>query len=96
MLELQWRPTRRNAVLAGLAVALGMWWTQYFILIGGVAYVACGRRASARLAPALGCRSVLGAQAITAVIVVVFLGFLASLTGETVGQLARGADAHAA
>ena len=39
MLELAQRPTVRNALLGGAATALGMWWTPYFILIGGVGFV---------------------------------------------------------
>jgi hypothetical protein len=39
MLELADRPTVRNALIAGSAVAFGMWWTPYFILIGGVGFV---------------------------------------------------------
>ncbi|MGB9184466.1 MAG: hypothetical protein WCB67_10395, partial [Solirubrobacteraceae bacterium] len=38
MLELAQRPTVRNSLLAGAAAAFGMWWTPYFILIGGVAF----------------------------------------------------------
>jgi hypothetical protein len=86
MLELQWHPSRRNAILAGLTVALGMWWTQYFILIGGVAYVALTVAGLVLAWRQSKLRSVVGAQAITAVIVVIFLSFLASLTGETVGN----------
>ena len=89
LLELLERPTPRNGVLAGAAVAFSMWWTPYFILIGGVTYAAvlaasliiAGRRGELRAS--------LPAQAIAATIVVVFLGFLAALslgpTGESVG-----------
>jgi hypothetical protein len=38
MLELIDRPSTRNAVWAGLATAFAMWWTPYFILIGGVEF----------------------------------------------------------
>ena len=38
MLELIWRPTLRNGLLAGLAVVFGMWWSPYFILFGGAAF----------------------------------------------------------
>ncbi|MGH2870651.1 MAG: hypothetical protein ACRDNK_24170 [Solirubrobacteraceae bacterium] len=38
MLELIDRPSTRNALLAGAAAAFGMWWTPYFILIGGVGF----------------------------------------------------------
>ena len=40
MLELIERPTRRNALLAGIAAALAMWFTFYFILFAGVAFTA--------------------------------------------------------
>ena len=40
MLELVQLPTRRNALLAGAAAALAMWFTFYFILIAGVAFAA--------------------------------------------------------
>ncbi len=39
MLELALAPSRRNALLAGLAAAFAMWFTPYFILIGGVAWM---------------------------------------------------------
>ncbi len=38
MLELQQAPTRRNGILAALAVLLALAWTPYFILFGGVMY----------------------------------------------------------
>ena len=40
MLEMIDRPTGRNALWAGAAVALAMWFTFYFILIAGVAFAA--------------------------------------------------------
>ena len=40
MLEMTDRPTRRNGLWAGGGVALAMWFTPYFILIVGVAFVA--------------------------------------------------------
>ena len=86
LLELVWQPTRRNAILAGFAVAFAMWWTPYFILFGGIAYVAA---VLASLAIAwrdkIG-RAVVRVQAITAAIVVVFLGLLASLAAGASGQ----------
>ncbi len=42
MIELMWRPTRRNGLLAGGALIVGMWWTPYFILMGGACFVAAG------------------------------------------------------
>jgi hypothetical protein len=86
MLELQWHPSRRNAVLAGLAVALSMWWTPYFILIGGVGYF------GALVASLLTARrdrclvATLRLQAITGGIVVVFLVFLGALAVRTPGN----------
>jgi hypothetical protein len=38
MLVLVERPTRRNGLWAGLAAVLAIWWTQYWLLIGGVVY----------------------------------------------------------
>jgi hypothetical protein len=86
LLELQWLPGRRNAVLAGLAVALAFWWTPYFILLGGVAYLAAtaaglavawyDRRLKATLAP----------QAITAAILVLFLAVLTVIATTSVGN----------
>jgi hypothetical protein len=40
LIELLWRPTRRNGILAGLAVTFAMWWSPYFLLFVGVTYVA--------------------------------------------------------
>ena len=40
LIELLWRPTRRNGILAGLAVTFAMWWSPYFLLFIGVTYVA--------------------------------------------------------
>jgi hypothetical protein len=34
-------PTKRNGLVAGACTALAMWFTPYFILIGGVAFAAC-------------------------------------------------------
>lgn len=80
MLELYWRPTRRRALLAGAAAALAMWWTPYFILIAGVGYL-FALVASLLMAWRRGrLRRMLGTQALTAGIVVVFLIFLAALT----------------
>lgn len=81
MVELLWYPTRRNGLLAGLAVVLAMWWSPYFILFAGVAYL------TAALASLVitwfdgNIRVVLVPQAITALIVTVFCGFMAVLSG---------------
>jgi hypothetical protein len=80
MIELMKRPSRRNAVLAGLAVVFGMWWNPYFILLGGVMYVAAAVGSLAVGWRAGRLREMLAPQAITAAIVIVFLVFLALLT----------------
>src|SRR5215218_1286938 len=41
MLEVAERPTRRNAVLAALAAIVGVGFTSYYILIGGVLLLTC-------------------------------------------------------
>lgn len=97
MVELMNRPSRRNAILAGVAVVFGMWWSPYFILLGGVAYVA-GAVASLAVAWHAGrLRSTFGPQAITAAIVVVFLGFLGWLSttgpsGNSLGVRTNGVE----
>ena len=40
MLVLHESPTRRNGVLAGLATVIALSWSQYYLLIGGVAFAA--------------------------------------------------------
>ena len=87
MVELLWYPTRRNGLLAGLAVVLAMWWSPYFILFAVVAYVTV---AVATLVIAWfdgAIRATLLPQAITASIVTVFSGLLAILSsaGATEG-----------
>lgn len=79
LVELQWLPTRRNAVLAGAAVALAMWWTPYFILLAGATYVAAllGSVVISLRDPAG--RAVLRCHWITGAIVAVFLAFLGAL-----------------
>jgi hypothetical protein len=94
MVELMWRPSRRNAVLAGLAVVLGMWWSPYFILFGGVSYVAAAAGSLVVAWRAGRLRDALGPQAITAIIVVIFLGFLGVLAtgpeGNSIGVRSNG------
>jgi hypothetical protein len=96
MVELMNRPSRRNAILAGLAVVFGMWWDPYFILLGGVSYVAAAVACLAVAWRAGRLRSVLGSQAITAAIVVVFLGFLGLLStgpaGNSIGVRTNGVE----
>jgi hypothetical protein len=80
MIEMHWRPTTRNALLAGAAAALAMWWTPYFLLIGGAGYVAAligsvlVQWRERRLRPAL------RAHLVAAVIVGVFLVFVGALS----------------
>jgi hypothetical protein len=78
--ELLRHPTRRNGLLAGLAVVLAMWWSPYFILFAGVAYVAV--TACALLLAWRGgtLRAALGPQLVAAAIIVVFLAGLALLS----------------
>jgi hypothetical protein len=89
MLELLWQPTRRNGLWAGLAVALSMWWSPYFILFGGVTYAA-GTAVAMLLAWREGrVRSILVPQLIAASIVLVFMAGLGALAiaggGEGIG-----------
>jgi hypothetical protein len=97
MIELMKRPSRRNAVLAGVAVVFGMWFSPYFILLGGVMYVAAAVGSLAVAWRAGRLRAMLGPQAITAAIVIVFLGFLGLLTtgpkGNSIGVRANGVQA---
>jgi hypothetical protein len=87
MVELMWHPTRRNGLLAGLAVALGMWWSPYFILFGGVAYVAVTAAALLLARRDGSLRAALVPQLIAALIVVVLAAFLGVLStmGATEG-----------
>jgi hypothetical protein len=91
MVELMWHPTRRNGLLAGLAVTLCMWWSPYFILFGGVLYVTVTLVALVSAWRGGGLRSVLMPQLIAALVVCVFLAGLGvlSTTGEVEGIGAR-------
>ncbi len=80
MLELLWRPTRRNGVLAGLAVAFGMWWNAYFILFGGVAYVLVAAASLIVGWRERRLRALLPGELIAGAIVAVFLCFLVVLS----------------
>jgi hypothetical protein len=86
MLELMWNPSRRNGLLAGLAVALGMWWSAYFILFGGVAYAVAAVVTLLIAQREHKLRATLGPQAIAAAIVLVFAGFLGVLSTKGVGS----------
>lgn len=96
MLELIDRPTRRNAVLAGLGVAFGMWWTPYFILFGGVAYFALALAGLVVAWRRGKLRAAVPAQALAALLVVGFLAVLAGLStqasGESVGLRQHGVE----
>lgn len=97
MVELMRRPSRRNAILAGMAVVFGMWWSPYFILLGGVAYVAAAAACLVVAWHAGRLRGAIGPQAITAAIVVVFLGFLGLLSttgpsGNSLGVRTNGVE----
>jgi hypothetical protein len=89
--ELMWHPTRRNGVLAGAAVVLGMWWSPYFILFAGVAYVAVTVAALLVAWRSGGLRAALVPQLIAGAIILAFLAGLAGLStaGETEGIGAR-------
>jgi hypothetical protein len=84
MVELMWHPTRRNGVLAGLAVTLCMWWSPYFILFGGILYVAVTAVALLLAWRQGSLRATLKPQLAAALIVCVFLAGLGALS--TVGE----------
>ncbi len=84
MVELLWHPTRRNGLSAGLAVVLCMWWSPYFILFGGVVYVAVTAVALIGAWHRHRLRSILVPQLIAALVVLAFmvaLGALATVGG---------------
>ncbi|MGD0453142.1 MAG: hypothetical protein ABSB69_06055 [Solirubrobacteraceae bacterium] len=87
MVELMWHPTRRNGLLAGLAVTLCMWWSPYFILFGGVLYVVATAVALFVAWRARCLRTMLVPQLIAALIVCVFIAGLGVLSsaGEIEG-----------
>jgi hypothetical protein len=86
MVELMWSPTLRNGLFAGLAVALGMWWSPYFILFVGVVYVAM-TAATVLLKWRKGnLRSTLRPLIVPGAIVLVFFAFLGALSTLKVAQ----------
>jgi hypothetical protein len=91
LVELMWHPTRRNGLLAGLAVTLCMWWSPYFILFGGVIYVVGTAVALLFAWRGGGLRPVVVPQLIAALVVCVFLAGLGVLStaGEVEGIGAR-------
>jgi hypothetical protein len=82
MLELQWEPTRRNGVFAGLAVVVAMTFTPYYILLAGILYLTC---AIAGLVASRGgnVRAALAAQAWAGGIVLVYLMFFRVLASAS-------------
>jgi hypothetical protein len=86
LLELQWLANRRNALLAGLAMALAMWWTPYFILLGGVAYLTATAVALAMAAYHRHLKATLWPQIITALTLIIFLALLTALATSSVGS----------
>ncbi len=93
MVELMWHPTRRNGLVAGLAVTLCMWWSPYFILFGGVLYVIVTAVALLVAWRGGGLRPMLMPQLLAALIVCAFLAGLGVLS--TVGETqAIGARTH--
>jgi hypothetical protein len=96
MIELLWHPTRRNGLLAGLATVLAMWWSAYFILFGGVAYVAVTVAALLVAWRKRTLRATLRSQSIAFLLVLTFAAFLGVLStaGATEGIGARTHDAQ--
>jgi hypothetical protein len=41
LIEMIHQPTRRNALIAGVATAFAMWWNPYYELLGGFAFATC-------------------------------------------------------
>jgi hypothetical protein len=79
MLELLWHPSRRNGLLAGLAVVLSMWWGPYFILFGGITYVVVTVAALFFAWRDGKLRTMLGAQLIAALCVLALAACLGAL-----------------
>lgn len=87
LIEMSERPTRRNGLLAGLAVCLAMWWTPYFVLLGGVAYAAVALASLALATARRQLRAQLAGQIVAAAVVAVFLGALGTLTLSAEGTM---------
>jgi hypothetical protein len=86
MIELSEAPTRRNALLAGIAVAFGMWWSPYFILFGGVAWATLAVTSLLISWRRGRFREQLAGQAVAGVIVVCFLAGLYALSTQASGN----------
>ncbi len=80
MVELMWYPTRRNGLLAGLAVTLCMWWSPYFILFGGLLYVVVTAVALLIAWRDGSLRTMLAPQALAALVVCAFIVGLGALS----------------
>lgn len=80
MLELSERPTRRNAILAGLAVIVAVSWAPYFILIGGVLYATLAALDLVSAARRKRFRVHLKPQLVAAALIVGYLGALSAVT----------------
>ncbi len=93
LVELAWHPTRRNGLLAGLAVALCMWWSPYFILFGGVLFATATAAALFVAWRKREVRAMLGPQLLAALLVCVFLAGLVSLSTVNEGEV-LGARTH--
>ncbi|HYF24783.1 MAG TPA: hypothetical protein VD931_03505, partial [Baekduia sp.] len=86
LLEVAQAPTVRNGVLAGLAGAFAMWFTPYFILIGGVAFAVAAVAALAASAARGELRRGAAALAASGVPIVVLFGGLAVLALAAAGS----------
>lgn len=95
MVELMWDPTRRNGLLAGMAVALCMWWSPYFILFGGVTYAVVTAVALLRAWRGGTLRQALGPQLAAAIVVLVFMAAVGALASAGGGE-AAGVRTHTA
>jgi hypothetical protein len=73
MLVLVERPTLRNGVWAGLSAVLALWWTQYWLLIGGVVYASLLVAALVLAWRSGRLRAQVSAQLVGVAVVVVFL-----------------------
>jgi hypothetical protein len=80
MLLLAERPTLRNGLIAGCATAFAMWWTPYFILIGGVAWGALALTAVIVSSLRGRGRATVKAAAVSVVPIAVVFGSLGLLT----------------
>ncbi|HEV7938684.1 MAG TPA: hypothetical protein VGP18_11780 [Solirubrobacteraceae bacterium] len=80
LVELMWHPSRRNGLLAGLAVVLAMWWSPYFILFGGVIYATITIVALASSWRNGRLRAMIVPQLIVALLVLLFLIYLGVLS----------------